>query len=252
MAAALRAGTRHIDTATIYKNEEAVGAAVRKSGVPRADIFVTSKVSPYEQGTARARAAVAATLERLGLEYVDLVLVHWPGVARVPHDDPRVRQLRAETWRALEEEVARGTVRSIGVSNYEERHLRELLETATVRPAVNQVELHPRYQQRSLRRACEEMGVRVVAYASLGGGELLGDATVRAVAAAEGRTPAQVLLRWALDKGAAVLPKSVRPGRVAEQAEPRLLGWSLSEAGTAALDAMEDGHKYCWDPSGIP
>eukprot|EP00892_Ulva_mutabilis_P000655 jgi/Ulvmu1/10590/UM065_0044.1 len=145
--AALLAGYLHIDTASIYKNHEAIGRAVRESRVPREQIFITSKLSPYEQGTQKATAALAQMLQSLGLQYIDLVLIHWPGVAKMQHDDALHSQLRLETWRCLEEAHREGKARSIGVSNFEIRHLEHLIQHSSVLPSVNQIEVHPCYQQ---------------------------------------------------------------------------------------------------------
>ncbi|KAG2422338.1 hypothetical protein HYH02_015455, partial [Chlamydomonas schloesseri] len=230
--AALRAGLRHIDTASIYKNEAPLREALAASGLPRGSVFLTSKVSPYEQGRGAARRAVEGICERLGTDYLDLVLVHWPGVARTPPHSAANAQQRAATWGELQQLYKEGRVRAIGVSNYEERHVAELMSdpAAEVKPMVNQFEVHPRRPRRELRQLCKQEGIAVVAYASLGCGDLLTAPAVREVAAAVGRSPAQVLLRWALQEGCAVIPKSVRPERLAEWTEPQLLAgdWGLS------------------------
>ncbi|GIL83834.1 hypothetical protein Vretifemale_12568 [Volvox reticuliferus] len=192
-------------------------------------------------------------MERIGVQYLDLVLVHWPGVSRVAPDSSLNAQMRWETWQELERLYSEGRVRAIGVSNYEERHLRELLGRAAVKPMVNQFEVHPRRQRLELRQLCKQEGIAVVAYASLGCADLLNHPTVTRVAAEVRRTPAQVLLRWALQGGCAVIPKSVRPERIAEWREDLLLGgdWRLSQEQVTALEGLEDGHKYCWDPSAV-
>ncbi len=256
------------------------------------------QVSPYQMGTEAATAACQASLVALqcssggadpggssssssgskgsaagnsasvsgavdgsaaGTAPIDLMLVHWPGVAKTPADSPVNAAARRQTWRVLEDFQRRGLVRAIGVSNFEVRHLEELLGYAEVAPAVNQVELHPRYQQRALRAFCEAHGIAVVAYSPFGCGALLGDPAVAAAAAAAGVTPAQALLLWGLHRGMAVLPKSTRPERIAEVAPPQLAAAEapLGEAGLAcllaALDALGEDEpvKYCWDPSGI-
>ncbi|GLC38995.1 hypothetical protein PLESTB_001773600 [Pleodorina starrii] len=251
--AALKVGLRHIDTASIYKNEGPIREALVASGVPRGEVFVTSKVSPYEQGAGRARTAVEGILERLGLEYLDLVLVHWPGVSRVAPDSPTNGLKRWETWTELERLYGEGRVRAIGVSNYEEAHVRELVRRAAVKPMVNQFEVHPRRQRMELRRLCAQEGIAVVSYASLGCSDLLSHPTVTRLAEEVGRSPAQLLLRWALQEGCAVIPKSIRPERISEWREEALLGpeWGLVPEQVAALRALEDGHKYCWDPAGV-
>lgn len=253
VSCALQLGIRHIDTASIYKNEAPLREALSSTGLPRSEVFVTSKLSPYEMGRVRAEAAVEGILQRLGTDYVDLLLVHWPGAAKTPPASPENARLRLDTWRVLEEAYGRGRCRAIGVSNFEERHVEELLRVAEVKPMVNQFEVHPRRQRRELRRLCTQHGIAVVAYASLGCGDLLAHPAVGAVAAEVGRSPAQVLLRWALQSGCAVIPKSVQPKRLAEWGEGDLLGadWGLGPQHMAALEAMEDGHKYCWDPSPV-
>ncbi|KAL4427746.1 hypothetical protein ABPG75_001835 [Micractinium tetrahymenae] len=279
VAAALTAGFRHIDTASIYKNESEVAAGIAASGVPRHEVFVTSKVSPYQMGSEAAIAACEASLAALQCTQsssgssgsragsstaapapIDLMLVHWPGVAKTPADSPANAAARQQTWRVLESFHRRGLFRAIGVSNFEVRHLEELLSYAEVAPATNQVEIHPRYQQRQLRAYCAEHGIPVVAYSPFGGGVLLDDPAVAAAAAAAGVSPAQALLLWGLHRGAAVLPKSVRSERIAEVAPAELAAAeaALGEAGLArllaALDALGEEEapvKYCWDPSGI-
>lgn len=156
--AALAAGIRHFDTASIYKNQTDIAEALKASGVRRDDVFLTSKVSPFEQGAAKAAQAVDDILSSLGTSYVDLLLVHWPGASRVPPGSPLNAELRGQTWRVLERAYRDGRARAIGVSNYEERHLAELLATAEVRPMVNQIEVHPRRQCAALRAACAEAG----------------------------------------------------------------------------------------------
>lgn len=190
---------------------------------------------------------------------IDLMLIHWPGVARTPADSPANAAARRAAWRVLERYHRRGLLRAIGVSNYEARHLEELLGYAEVAPAVNQVELHPRFQQRGLRAYCAQHGIAVAAYSPLGGGALLRDPAVEAAAAVAGVMPAQALLLWGLHRGAAVLPKSVRPERIAEVAPAQLAATeaALGEDGLArllaALDALGEAEaaKFCWDPSGI-
>jgi diketogulonate reductase-like aldo/keto reductase len=192
--------------ASIYKNEADVAAAL--AGVPRSRVFLVSKVSPYEQGYEAATAACEGMLARLGVDYLDCVLVHWPGVAKAGAASPANAAGRAATWRALEAQHAAGKARSLGVSNYTAAHLAELLASCAVRPMLNQVECHPALQQRLLRAACAQAGVAVVAYAPLGTGALLAHPTVVATARRVARTPAQVLLRWGLQHGLCVIPKA--------------------------------------------
>jgi diketogulonate reductase-like aldo/keto reductase len=237
--AALAAGYRHVDTAKIYGNEADVGEAIRRSGLPRADLFVTTKLWNEDQGYDRALRAGEASLTRLGLEYVDLYLVHWPVPGR-----------RLESWRALERLHEEGRARAIGVSNFMVPHLDELAGAARVPPAVNQVEVHPFLQQRDVRAWCAAHGVVVEAYSPLTKGARLGHPVVTDVAGRVGRTPAQVLLRWCLQHDLVVLPKSTRPERIRENAA--IFDFSLGPEELARLDALDEGLATGWDPRGQP
>ncbi|HET7328905.1 MAG TPA: aldo/keto reductase [Nocardioidaceae bacterium] len=207
VTAAVEAGYRHIDTAKLYRNEEEVGDAVRGAGVPRQDVFVTTKLWGDDHGYDAARRGFDASLGRLGLEYVDLYLIHWPS----PEDD-----LNVETWRALERIRADGLTRAIGVSNFGADQLRRLADEGDVLPSINQVQLHPTMQQDGLRSVHEEMGVVTEAWAPLGKARDLDDPVVREIADQTGRTPAQVVLRWHLQLGNVAIPKSVTPERIRE------------------------------------
>jgi diketogulonate reductase-like aldo/keto reductase len=204
--AAVQAGYRLIDTAAGYSNEEGVGQALRESGVDREQFFVTTKLTNDEHGYDRALRAFDASLSKLGLEYVDLYLIHWPAPAK---------NLYVETWRAFEKIRSDGRARSIGVSNFTEAHLRRLIdETGTV-PAVNQVELHPRFAQASLREFHASHGIVTEAWAPIGQGKgLLEGPAIAAIAARHGKSPAQVVLRWHLQLGNVAIPKSVTPERI--------------------------------------
>jgi diketogulonate reductase-like aldo/keto reductase len=232
---ALDLGYRHLDTAAIYGNEADVGRAIRDSGLPRAELFVTTKLWNSDQGYAEAKAACAASLSRLGLDYLDLYLLHWP-----------VPERRLASWRALEELHAAGTLRAIGVSNFMVRHLEELLAHATCVPAVNQIELSPFLQQREVRALCARHDIVVEAYSPLTKGQRLAHPAVAAVATACGRSPAQVLLRWGLQHGLVILPKSVRAARIGENAA--LFDFALDAQAMHALDALEEGLVTGWDP----
>lgn len=237
--AALQAGYRHVDTAAVYGNEAAVGAAIRESGVPRDEVWVTTKLWNADQGEERALAAFEASRRRLGLDVVDLYLLHWP-----------VAGLRLASWRALERLHADGRVRAIGVSNFLGRHLDELAASARVLPHVNQIEVHPFHQQRETRAWCAQRGIVVEAYSPLTKGLRLGHPAVTAIAARLGRTPAQVVLRWGIEGGMVVLPKSVRPARIAENAA--LFDFTLDPAARSALDALDEGLATGWDPRDQP
>ena len=203
---AVQAGYRLIDTAAGYGNEQGVGRALKDSGVPRERFFVTTKLTNAEHGYDRAMQAFDASLSKLGLDYVDLYLIHWP----VP-----AKNLYVETWRAFEKIRSDGRARSIGVSNFTEAHLRRLIdETGTV-PAVNQVELHPRFAQASLREFHTSHGIVTEAWAPIGQGKgLLGHPAIAEVAARHSKSPAQVVLRWHIQLGNVAIPKSVTPERI--------------------------------------
>ncbi|KAJ8338046.1 hypothetical protein SKAU_G00370120 [Synaphobranchus kaupii] len=250
--AALAAGYRAFDTAAVYRNEADLGSALRdllpKHGLTRGDIFITSKLGPQDQGS-RASAGCAQSLEQLGFEYIDLYLVHWPGTQGLRVGDQQNPRNRAESWAVLERFHADGKFRAIGVSNYTPGHLKELLQVCRVPPAVLQVEFHPKLAQRELRALCRETGVCFQAYSSLGTGALLTDPAVLAVAAGCGRSPAQVLLRWAVQQGVPVLPKSSQPERAVENG--RVFDFHLSEEDMGKLSALDCGEKYCWDPTAV-
>jgi diketogulonate reductase-like aldo/keto reductase len=238
VAAALQAGYRLVDTAAAYGNEREVGEAVRASGIPRSEIFVTTKLWNEDQGYATALDAFARSAEALDLGAVDLYLLHWP-----------VPGKRLDSWRALERLLADGACRAIGVSNFAERHLRELFAASDTRPAVNQVELHPFVPQRALRRFCNEHGVVVEAYSPLARGRRLEDQGLRKVAERHGKSAAQVMIRWALQQDLVVIPKSSRRGRIVENAD--VFDFALDAGDLATLAALEDGFRTCWDPSAI-
>jgi diketogulonate reductase-like aldo/keto reductase len=239
VTAALELGYRHVDTARIYGNEADVGAAVRASSVPRGDVFVTTKLWNDDHGYDQALRALDASLGRLGLDYVDLYLVHWPVPGR-----------RRDSWRALERAFADGKARAIGVSNYLVPHLRELLGEAKVKPHVNQIELTPFLQRRDTCTLCKQHDIVVEAYSPLTRGERFDDPVLRDVARATQRTPAQVLLRWGIQHGHVILPKSVTRSRIAENAA--LFDFTLDAAQMARLDGLEQGLTTGWDPDGAP
>lgn len=239
---ALDAGYRHVDTARIYGNEKEVGTVVRRwcdrYGVDRKGIFVTTKLWNDDHGYDRARRAFDASLRSLGLSYVDLYLIHWP-----------VPELRGESWRALEAIVGEGRCRAIGVSNFTVRHLAELAQSSRIVPAVNQVELHPFLQQRELVAYCAEHGIAVEAYSPLTKGRRLEDPRLGAVAADLGRSPAQVLIRWGLEKGFVVIPKSADKKRIAENAA--VFDFAIGDEAMARLDALDESLHTAWDPSDV-
>jgi diketogulonate reductase-like aldo/keto reductase len=237
--AALRLGYRHVDTARAYGNERDVAAGIAASGVPRDQVFVTTKLWNSDHGYEETLRACEASLQRLGTERVDLYLVHWP-----------VQRLRDDTWRAMERLRAEGKARAVGVSNYTVRHLQELLAIAREPPAVNQVELHPFLQQRELVAFCRANGIVVEAYAPLVKARRMDHPVLRKIAARHGATPAQVLVRWALQHGLVALPKSVRRERIEENADVHR--FALDEADLAALAALDEGDRTSWDPTDAP
>jgi diketogulonate reductase-like aldo/keto reductase len=237
--AALDVGYRHIDTARIYGNEADVGAAVRASGVAREAVFITTKLWNADQGYDLALRAFDESLERLGLDYVDLYLIHWPVAGK-----------RLDSWRALERIHAEGRARSIGVSNFLVPHLEELLGKARRVPAVNQIELTPFLQRRETRALCARHGIVVEAYSPLTHGKRLDHPVVKEIARRIGRTVAQVLLRWGLQQGLVVLPKSTKPARIAENGA--LFDFTLDDRAMGELDALEEGLVAGWDPAEQP
>ncbi|HLS39611.1 MAG TPA: aldo/keto reductase [Ornithinicoccus sp.] len=236
--AALEAGYRHIDTAAAYYNEAGVGAAVRASGLPREEVFVTTKLRNGDQGHDSALRAFEDSRRALGLDYVDLYLIHWP----VPSQDRYV-----ETWRAFEKLLADGVVRAIGVSNFLPEHLDRLLAETDVVPAVNQIELHPTFQQRPTQEASRKAGIAVEAYSPLGQGADLDDPVVTAIADRLGVTPAQVVLRWHVQQGTIVIPKSVNPQRMRENID--LFGFELTDEDMAAISGLDSPHRIGADPA---
>jgi diketogulonate reductase-like aldo/keto reductase len=238
---ALEAGYRHIDTAMIYGNEEGVARGVLESGLPRDQIFITTKLWNEDHGYTRALAAVDASLTRLGIDYVDLYLVHWPQEG-----------LRLETWRAMEQIQALGKARAIGVSNYMVRHLTELLADCEVTPAVNQIELSPFiYRSRKpVVELCKQHKIAVEAYSPLTKGKRLNDATVKRIARGHGKSPAQILIRYCIEKNWIVIPKSAHKKRIVENLQ--IFDFALTSAEVAVLDALDEGLATGWDPAEAP
>lgn len=235
---ALEAGYRHFDTAALYNNEEDIGYAVKNSGIPREEIFVTTKLWNSDHGYDRAMDAFDKSLRRLGLDYVDLYLIHWP-----------VEFKRKESWKALEKIQNEGRVKSIGVSNYTIRHLEELKEYAAVIPAVNQVEFSPFLYQKELLKYCMAHGIIVQAYSPLVRGKKMADTVLKDIAASYRKSPAQILIRWALQHDMCVLPKSIRKERIFENAD--VFDFHISDQDMEKLDDLDEDYRVAWDPSKI-
>tara|TARA_R110002050_G_scaffold77725_2_gene165833 strand:+ start:568 stop:1401 length:834 start_codon:yes stop_codon:yes gene_type:complete len=252
---ALTCGYRLIDTATIYRNEEHVGRAIRdfceeRKHVKREDIFLVSKLSPREQGYEAAKKAVEESLERLQVSYIDLYLIHWPGKAKLKPGNVEHKKWRRESWEALEELCKEQKLRYIGVSNYTVRHMEELLAHCNLPPFVNQVEMHPRCTQIHLAGFCRDRGVRMMAYSPLGCGEMLNNNVIVNIAKKMQQTPSSVLLAWARQvNGAIAIPRSTKVDHMKANLES--LALVLDQNNLDKLSALDDNCHYCWDPSEI-
>ncbi len=234
VVAALNAGYRHIDTAAVYDNEESIGEGMRASGVARKDIFLTSKLWNCDQGRDRALKAFELSLKKLRTDYLDLYLIHWPVAYDFRSSYPKEMQ---ESWRAMEELYQAGAVKAIGVSNFLVRHLKTLEEQQQIMPMVNQIELHVGYHQQETVDYCREMGIVLEAWSPICKGKAFKEPKLIEVAAKHGKTGAQVLLRWCLEKGYAPLPKSVTPSRIIENAD--IFDFFLDNEDMKKLDSID-------------
>jgi 2,5-diketo-D-gluconate reductase A len=245
--AAIDTGYRLIDTAAMYANEDGIGEAIRTASVPREELFVTTKLWNSDQGHSNALKAFDASLRRLGLDYIDLYLIHWPAPALDKY---------VETWRALEEIYASGRAKAIGVCNFNQEHLEKLLNATAVVPAVNQIELHPRLQQQGLRDYCKAKGIQVESWSPIGGtgGDLLNDPILQTIADKHHRSTAQIVIRWHIQLGLVVIPKSTHAERIAQNAE--VFDFELDSDDMANISTLNTNTRRGPDPatmhSGIP
>jgi 2,5-diketo-D-gluconate reductase A len=235
---ALEVGYRHIDTAAGYNNEAAVGEAIAESGIDRSELFITTKQRPADQAKELSGDAIKASLEKLGLPYVDLYLIHWPTPAR---------GLYVESWHALERFAEEGLSRSIGVSNFLPEHLDRIAKESSTTPAVNQIELHPELQQRDVEERCLSAGIRVEAWSPIARGALVDTPEVNAIAEKYGKTVAQVTLRWHIEHGRIIIPRTVRKERLVENFE--LFDFGLEPSEVAAIDALDSGKRVGSHPA---
>lgn len=240
--AALKAGYRHIDTASVYRNEESVGEGIRVSGIPREELFITTKLWNSDQGTGKVRAALETSLNKLGLDYIDLYLIHWPTPAR---------DLIVETWKEFEALKTEGLIRSIGVSNFRLEDLERLKAEGLSTPVLNQIELHPRLLQKELREYAFANDIRIESWSPIGGsrGNILEDDILKAIATKHTKTPAQIVIRWHIQHGLIVIPKSVRSARISENFD--VFDFELSTEEMQTIDDMGDGERMGPDPANM-
>lgn len=242
----MEAGYRHIDTAAYYGNEGSIGRAIKDSGIPREELFITTKLWNDAHGYEEAKAALQDSLDRLQLDYLDLYLIHWPNPVQLRD---RWQAANADSWRAMEEMVEAGLIRTIGVSNFLVHHMEELLKTAKLIPAVNQLRLAPGVYQTEIIDYCKDKGIVLEAWSPLGRGELFSHPTMLALAAKYGKTVAQIALAWSWAQGFLPLPKSVTPSRIRENLDFQDI--LLSEEDITAITAIE-GVTGAYDPDNTP
>jgi diketogulonate reductase-like aldo/keto reductase len=233
---ALGAGYRHFDTAKFYRNEGDIGEAIKQSGIPREDIFLTTKLWNSDHGHDSTIAACNQSLQKLGVDYVDLYLIHWP-----------VTDIRMESWKAMETLLDEGKCRAIGVCNYTVKHLKELLNDADIVPAVNQVEFHPFLYQKELLDFCRENGIQLEAYSPFAKGRKLNEPVLASIGEHYNKTPAQILIRWALEHRLVVIPKSSKKQRIRENAN--VFDFSISPEDMTVLNVLDENYRSAWDPT---
>ncbi|RSD29179.1 aldo/keto reductase [Mesobacillus subterraneus] len=233
--AAIKNGYKSIDTAAVYKNEEGVGQAIKEAGVPREELFITTKVWNSDQGYESTLQAFETSIEKLGLDYLDLYLIHWPVAGKYN-----------ETWKALEELYKDGRVRAIGVSNFHVHHLKDLMADAEIKPMVNQVEYHPHLAQTELLEFCKAEGIQMEAWSPLKQGELLSEPTIVEIAETHKKSPAQIILRWDLQNGVVTIPKSIKEHRLIENAD--IFDFELSAEEMDRLNSLNKNERVGPDP----
>ncbi|XP_035761868.1 9,11-endoperoxide prostaglandin H2 reductase isoform X2 [Neolamprologus brichardi] len=246
MYALTECGICHIDTAKRYGCEAELGKAVRESGLPRSDLWLTNKLWPSDYGYTAAKKACLDSCLEMGVKYFDLYLMHWPE-SKTPGGSNR--EMRAETWRALEELYKEGVCRAIGVSNFLVHHLEQLKEDCTVIPHVNQVEYHPFQQPNHLIQYCRQEGIVFEGYSPLAKGQVFNNPTVLQIAEKHRRTPAQICIRWSIQNGVVTIPKSTKKKRIQENCE--VFGFQLEDEDMAALGSLHDGRHVTWDPTNV-
>ena len=247
VAEALKVGYRHVDTAFAYGNEAAVGEGIKASGVKREDVFITTKHWVTMRGYEKATKAIDISLNNLGVDYLDLYLIHWPCVEKV---SPDWKEINASTWKAFEDAYKAGKIRAIGVSNFQKKHYDALAELCEIKPMVNQIEFHPGYTQMDTVNYSKEQGMLVQAFSPLGCGAVLADETLAGIAAKYGKSVAQVCLRFVLQSGLNVLTKSVTPSRILENTQ--IFDFELSAEDMAVIAAMPELGFTGWLPENAP
>ena len=249
VTAAIQAGYRHIDTAMVYRNEEGVGQGIKAAGVDRTELFITSKLWNTDRGYEATKVAFQKTLDRLGLDYLDLYLIHWP--ANEKQFGAEAAKINAETWRAMEELYHAGKIRAIGLSNFMPHHVKKLLETATVKPMVDQIEVHPGWTHADEIKELQAMDIVVEAWGPLGGqgATVLTNPTMQEIATAHNKSTAQVSLRWVLQQGILPLPKSVHVDRMKQNMD--IFDFELSPTEMATISALPNLGGQCKDPDDV-
>lgn len=249
VTAAIQAGYRHIDTAMVYRNEEGVGQGIKAAGVDRKELFITSKLWNTDRGYEATKVAFQKTLDRLGLDYLDLYLIHWP--ANEKQFGAEAAKINAETWRAMEELYHAGKIRAIGLSNFMPHHVKKLLETVTVKPMVDQIEVHPGWTHSDEIKELQAMDIVVEAWGPLGGqgATVLSNPTMQEIATAHNKSTAQVSLRWVLQQGVLPLPKSVHVDRMKQNMD--IFDFELSPTEMATISALPNLGGQCKDPDDV-